>query len=332
MSGFGQVDIGAIENEEARLNGGNGDTQKAEFSDQFIQMPNVKAGETGTIALRILPPKEGGPFFQYNRTHKVNGRSVQCPRPLVNGKYDRSVPCPLCDYYSYLWKQIEQLEKQYGKDCVQAKPLRAEANAIKPTERYYYNAIARKHLVNGKEETNVGPRILSVGKTLHHSIIRAITGIPGDPDSRLGNIADLQNGYDFIIRKTVTAGDEYPKYDNSAFARSASPAGSPDEINRWAESLRDLTALRNPKGLEELERELAIHRGLIQDKPTGSLDVDAFDAKFKTSDSAPVGVTSTAKVTESAPAPTTKVVETTLPTMEETEAEDFLKQIESMGS
>jgi len=342
MSEFGTLNLEEMQGEDDRLNEAGGTNN---FLDQFVPMPNVKPGQTGTVALRILPPVKGGKLFQYNRVHTLNGRKIHCPRPLINGKWDRNVPCPICDYYSGLWKQIDKLEKAgHG---VEAEKLKDEARSMKPVERYYYNAIVRTLVgEDGKTEKNAGPRILSVGKILHKMIIRAIVGDENDPDSKLGNITDLKAGFDFIVRKEVTPGaDNFPKYDRSDFARQASPAGEPSEIEKWQEALHDLTKLRNPKDMEYLEKELAIHRGLIPDD-TESFNTDEFDAKWRQKaqdevnelmEHTPGGVSVPADVPASAPATETVAsVETTstpaAPAAEDApiEDEDFLKELQDM--
>lgn len=327
MSEFGSLDLDEVMGEDARLNEGTNN-----FLDQFVPMPEVKAGQTGSVAIRILPPAKGGKLYQYNRTHKINERSVHCPRPLNNGKWDRNVSCPICDYYANLWKQIEKLEKA-GKGA-EADVLKDEARQLKPVERYYYNAIVRSMTVEGKEVKNAGPRILSVGKILHKMIIRAIVGDESDPDSKLGNITDLKNGWDFIIRKEVTSGSEgFPKYDRSGFARQQSPAGDPEEIKKWQESLCDLTKLRNPKDVEYLEKELAIHRGFISDEvEQSSYNEEKFRSKWQVASAEEVSTTST-----SVSVPENIVSETSTETVESSassvsiEDEDFMKELESMG-
>lgn len=331
MSDFGTLDLDEMIGEDARLS----EAGQANFLDQFVPMPEVKPGQTGTVTARILPPVRGGKLYQYNRTHKMNDRSIHCPRPLVNGKWDYKVECPICDYYSGLWKQIDKMEK--AGHVEEAKKLKAEARSIKPVERYYYNAIVRTMVgEDGKTMNNVGPRILSVGKKLHKQLIRAIVGEEGDPDSKLGNFTDLKSGYDFIIRKEVTPGEGFPNYDRSGFARSMSPAGTPEEIKLWAEALHDLTKLRNPKDLDYLEKELAIHRGLIPDDTEG-FDTNSFDAKWgkKAKDEVKElmehktgGVSVPAAITDSAPedsgesAPAEDV---------HIEDEEFLAALEEMG-
>ena len=345
MSNFGTLNLEEMVSEDSRLNN-EGGPSGGNYLEQYVPMPEVKPGQTGSVSIRILPPVSGGKLFQYNRTHKINNRSIHCPRPLINGgKWDSSVNCPICEYYSSLWRQIDKIEKQHGKECPEAQPLKEEARNLKPIERFYYNAVVRSMVVDGKELKNAGPRILSVGKILHAMIIRAIVGNQGDPDSKLGNIADLKSGYDFIIRKTVTLGSEgFPKYDSSGFARNPSPAGTPEEIGRWAETLHDLTKLRNPRDIDYLEKELAIHRGLVQDE-TESFDADSFDAKWKGKNSdevQEVAKKSTTKVTVTVPegVPSSKnkkvsedVVEKATETKTEDmaiEDEEFLKELESM--
>ena len=338
MGEFGNLNLEEMASEDNRLNNEGSTNNASNFLDQFVPMPDVKPGQTGSVSVRILPPVKEGKLFQYNRTHKINGRSVHCPRPLVNGKWERNTPCPICDYYSSLWKEIDKVEKSQGKDCPEAESLKDTARKLKPIERYYYNAIVRSMVSDGKEMKNAGPRILSVGKILHTMIIRAIVGNEGDPDSKLGNIADLKNGYDFIIRKTVTMGSEgFPKYDSSGFARNPSPAGDPEEINRWAENLQDLTKLRNPRDIPYLEKELAIHRGLIPDEGE-SFNTEDFDARWGSAaqqqvqemsekatktqvvvpDNVPKSTSSTATVAETTDADVS------------IEDEDFLKELESM--
>jgi hypothetical protein len=334
MAEFGALNLEEMAGEDARLHkeGGPGN-----FLEQFVPMPKVKPGQSGSVAVRILPPVKGGKLFQYNRTHKVNGRSVHCPRPLINNKWDRNVACPLCDYYSQLWKQIDKIEKAHGKDCPEAEPLKEEARGLKPIERYYYNAIVRSMVVDGKEQKNVGPRILSVGVILHRKIVSAIMGKEGDPDSKLGNITDLKAGWDFVIRMTVTAGSEgFPKYDDSSFSRSQSVAGTPEEIKKWQEALHDLTKLRNPKDLEYLEKELAIHRQLIPDD-SEAFDTDTFDAKWKQK-----GGEEMEDMVQQATKKTTVRVESEVPAAKAPKQEEvvesksieddaFLKELEGMG-
>lgn len=326
MSEFGQINLDEVAGEDKRLSSQGGQNN---FLDQFVPMPEVKPGNSGSVAVRVLPPVKGGKLFQYNRTHKINNRSVHCPRPLINGKWDRNVACPICDYYTALWRQVDKLTK--SGNLAAAEELKEEARGLKAIERYYYNAIVRAMVVEGEQKKNVGPRILSVGKILHSMIIKAIVGEEGDPDSKLGNITDIKNGYDFIIRKEVTAGEGFPKYDRSGFARNPSPSGDPEEIAEWVKNLHDLTKLRNPKDIEFMERQLAIHRGLVPDDDT-SFDTDSFDAKWRQGGDDEMEYVT--PVVTAAPAVSEVPARTSEPVVTEDvhiEDEQFLKELEEMG-
>jgi len=270
------LDLEMLSKESHRVSSDDG------FLDQFVQLP-----KTGPYHIRILPPPKGGMLFQYNRVHSINGRRLHCPRPLRNGKYDHSVACPNCSYVRALWKKADRLDEQ-GKGS-EAQELKNEARALAAVERYYYNVICRSHANNdGTVDRNVGPKILSVGKSVHKKIV---TGIVGDEDERgYGNVTDLQNGRDFTIR--IDRKGEFPDYGDSRFSRDPSPAGTKDEVARWRTTLHDLTKLRNPKSVEELEREIAIYRGFIPDD--AEFDLEAIRNKFQsrqetdTGDSKPV--------------------------------------------
>lgn len=272
---FETINIEQISTEDSRLSDAGG---QGSFLDQFVPMPQVKPGQVGSVVIRILPPKKGGSLFVSTRVHTLNGRKLHCPRPLVNGKWDRNVDCPICDYYSALWRKADKLEDAGHKD--EAEKLKNEARSIKPIDRYYYNAVVRTLQVGDDTQKNVGPRILSVGKTLHKMIVRAIVG--DDHEEGLGDITNIKAGFDFIIKKELrgTGDNAYPNYDQSKFARDASPAGDPDEIAKWAENLHDLSKLRNVKDMEALMKELAIHRGLVPDESEG-FDIEAFDKQYQ---------------------------------------------------
>jgi len=188
--------------------------------------------------------------------------------------------------------------------------------------------------VNGEVKKNVGPRILSVGKDLHSKILKGILGDEDEPG--LGDVSNVTQGYDFIIKKEMAG--EFPRYSDSCFARERSPAGTPEEIERWSKSLYDLAELRKPKGVDEIESELAIHRGLIPDRST--FDEDAFAAKFKpaaepskspttTVESVPITVTEQSAVTPPSPACSIVAVEREA---DDTLVDDqFLKELTAMG-
>jgi hypothetical protein len=251
----------------------------SEYMDKFVKMPE----KTGSVTVRIMPPAPTGMFgretknglFQATRIHTVNGKKFHCPRvKKMIGEHARWVSptgqpeddCPICLYYTYLWKKIEKLPEKSGESLA----LKAKARAIKPAERYYYNAIVRKQFDSDKNEMeyNLGPKILSIGIGLHNKIILAITGNKKMEIKAKGDITHYLTGRDLqIVKKIEKSGDdEFPNYDESFFLEEATPA-APDEgtFKTWIENLNDLSALRTIKPREELERQLKIHNGVIKD-------------------------------------------------------------------
>lgn len=248
------------------------------FLENFVKMPEGK----GSVVLRILPPAPDGmfgrddnPFFQATRIHKVNGKSLHDPREKVNGKW--SGENPIGDYLRWLWKESEQASPD-ERDRMQA--LYRE---LKPIDRYYYNVIVRSETDdNGNVKKDVGPKILSVGKTVHEAILRGILGDKEMNQPKLGDVTDFKNGRDFKLVKTIRkSGDNtYPNYESSHFL-DESPAGDPDQCKQWMENLHDLKSLRVLKPAEELENELMIHLGLKQESSSSNFD----PTKFQTNNS-----------------------------------------------
>jgi hypothetical protein len=274
MSKFGKLNLEALQEEDNRV---NSDAQTS-FLDNFVPMPRPNPGSTGVVVVRIMPPAEGQSLFQYTRIHTINERKVHDPKRLVNGKWDKT-PNPIFDYYNALWREADK-SKSAGNTSEEDR-LKAEARGIKPVERYYYNAIVRKMTdQEGNVQVNVGPRILSVGKTLHKMIVRAIIG--DETDAPLGDVSDPENGFDFTIKVEMkgTGANCWPDYNRSSFSRDASPLGTPEEIQKWAANMHNLQELYRPADLETLEKELAIHRGLIADTNESGWNQAAFDAKF----------------------------------------------------
>jgi hypothetical protein len=237
----------------------------------------------GSVILRILPPapngmfdREKNPFYQWTRIHKVNGKSLHDPREKVNGRWVGENP--IGDYLKWLWKESEQAKPE-ERDRMQR--LYRE---LKPIERYYFNVIVRSETdESGNVKKNVGPKILSVGKTVYEIILRGICGDKEMNQPKLGDVTDFKTGRDFKLVKTIRkSGDNtYPNYETSHFLEE-SVAGDPDECKRWMENLHDLYSLRVIKTAEELENELMVHLGLKQETSSG------FDPnKFKTPSSAP---------------------------------------------
>lgn len=312
MSG---LDLQGLKTEVERLNkepgvGGN------DFLDNFVKFPE----QGGVVVIRLLPPalpgmfnRKASSFYQSTRIHRVNGKSIHCLKTLEGTKWDGD--CPICDYYNWLWKESER------KDPTEANRLQAQARAIKPIERYYYNCIVRKEVdEKGEVRENVGPKILSVGKTLHKKILTSILGDPTMQEEPLGDVTHFQTGRDFKIVKTIrkSGGNDYPNYDTSKFLEPS--ALDPDQARAWMEAIHDLVSLRHVRDSEELKVELKKHLGIIPDTEGTSFD----PSEYQVSSGGGVNVQS---VSESA----SEASAAAAATVEGVDDDDFLEKLRTIG-
>ena len=264
------LDLDEIGQEADRLKDG----AAGNFLDNFVKMPEG----AGHVLLRLLPPAEKGsfgraknPFYMTTRTHRVNNKSLHCRKEFVGGKWVGD--CEICNYCRWLWEESEK------KSPDEANRLQAQYRAIKAVERYYYNTIVRQQYNSGtgEMEKNVGPKILSVGKTLHKMVIRGIVGDPEMDEKPLGDVTNPTKGRDFKLIKTLrqSGTSSYPNYDTSKFLEEC-PLGTPDEVAKWLSNLHDLVALRIVKSNDELKHELKVHLGLTPAEVENGFDPTEF--------------------------------------------------------
>jgi hypothetical protein len=269
------LDLGALQNDYKGLK--TSETSSGSFLENFVRMPEGK----GSVVLRLLPPAPKGafghdsnPFYLITALHRVNGKSIHDIREYSRDTGRWVGQNPIVDYMRRLWKESEQDAP------AEAERKRALYRQIKPVERYYYNVIVRSETSeDGTVKKNVGPKILSVGKTVHEIILRGILGDAEMNQPKLGDVTDFKGGYDFKLIKTIRkSGDNsFPNYEGSHFLEQ-SPAGDPDECKRWMENLHDLNKLRVLKTADELKHELAVHLGLKQEGGDG-FDPSEFASK-----------------------------------------------------
>jgi len=253
------LDLNQLKEEQQRIKDQDG---RGNFLANFVRMPEGK----GSVVVRLLPPAPGGmfendknPFYQWTRIHRVNNKSLHDPRTRVNGRWVGNNP--IGDYLKWLWKESE---KATPEECDRMRALYRE---IKPIERYYYNCIVRREEGDdGVVNENVGPKILSVGVTLHQLILRGICGDEQMGEPALGDVTDPKVGRDFKIFKNIVKSgqDSFPKYDSSRFL-DKTPLGTPEEVETWMNNLHDLSSLRVVKSVEEIDHELKIHLGVKTD-------------------------------------------------------------------
>jgi gp32 DNA binding protein like len=277
VQNYDAINMAEMEEEAERFDE-QGEQSNNDFLEKFVIMPEKE----GFVVVRLLPPAKGKKFYCATRTHKLakpvpgdptkkRGRNFHCPRELVTAKNGKKIwvdsdpkcPCPVCMWTRGIWADVEAAG---GRETAEGKIHHAEYSRIKAIERYYYNGIVRIYNKKGEFERNEGPKILSVGKTLHERIVRAIIGDPkaGPAGKGLGDVSDLKNGRDFCITKKFRSGSDFPYYDESKF-QDPSPLGTPDEIEQWLANLHDLAALRVVRPMEELDIALQKYTGALPD-------------------------------------------------------------------
>jgi hypothetical protein len=273
MSNIEAVNLAELGEEYQRLT-----TTTGGFGDNFVQMPEKE----GFVVIRVLPPKKGGKLFIGTRIHRINEKNIHCPRELVK-KGDRvfwvdkdpNDPCPCCMLYKSEYEKSKTMTNK-----VEIKQQQDYAKQFKPYERFYYNCIVRSQINKrtNKVEENVGPKIFSAGEKVHDRILVAFLGKPKFGKLPLGDITDVKNGRDFRVVKAVSDGDNYANYDQSEWLEQ-SPLGEKDQVEKWLDSLHDLSKLRIIKSTDEMKTELKKHLGLIQETVDTSFDPSEFQKK-----------------------------------------------------
>jgi hypothetical protein len=274
------LDLSQMSKEAERLNKKPGESN---FLDNFV--PQIE-GE-GSLQIRILPRLKGKQLWCATRTHKLgtfpNERSFHCPRELrdtANGQFWQAISedegghgdCPICQYYSGNWKKSLALPK----DSPEQKKLQEYLRKMKPVERYYYNVIVREcvNKKTKKTEQNVGPLIWSVGKTIHQIIVNNIFGNAKLKIKRLGDVTHPTNGFDFNLVKTIKG--DFPDYSQCGFEKDSTPAGDPDQWEKWMAQRYNIFDLRKLLTFEELEKALMVHTGRIKDTKS-AFDTSKYD-------------------------------------------------------
>lgn len=266
------LDLNDLMEESKRLSEGN-----ADFLSNFVKFPEG----AGSVQLRILGPapadmfgRPKSPLYQYTRTHRVNGKSLHCLKSMEGRKWVGD--CPVCRYYSWLWQESEKA----GVSAEEAAKLQAQARSIKPIERYYYNVIVRKEVdeKTGDVKTDVGPKILSIGKTLHQFIVDSILGNAERSIDKLDDVTHVKTGRDLKIIKQIrqSGRDSFPNYDSSKFLDVS--AVDPDQHKIWMAGVHDLVSLRSVLSEAEAKKELKIHLGVIPNTSGDSFDPTEYQA------------------------------------------------------
>lgn len=242
------------------------------FMENFVQMPESE----GMVIVRILPSKTGRirDLFCSTRLHNINEHRLHCLREIVGERWQGK--CPICEYYNWLWQESDKRPRDSDEQNV----LRAEARSLKPLDRFYYNCIVRHQtgtFRNNKPNPVNVPLVLSIGKQVHARILRAMLGSEEDMEPALGKIYEVEGeGRDFKILKKNRKGSDgqvYPYYEESKFM-DPSALGTPEQVKEWLDKSHDLQSLRILKSIEELKKEIRIHKHLEEDPNKPDLGFD----------------------------------------------------------
>lgn len=184
---------------------------KYEYSDDLRELRKVYEHRNpkyhflphqGEMVLRILPAAPDGmnglnpnPWFTTQQLHYIpdglNTQTVPCNRVLgKDGKFVGN--CPICSEYERILRDKSQRTTEQEKTC------QIQMSCLKPTQRYYVNAIEWD-----KEKQSYGPvKVLSLSKPLFEKIREERAALLKSSIDPL----DLNKGYDFHIVKKLVAG------------------------------------------------------------------------------------------------------------------------------
>lgn len=246
-----------FDNQDKKKNGGGANP---DFLKNFVKLPQGN----GFLMVRFLPPAPPGmfgrqvnQFKQHSRIHRINGRNIHCPREKKGRGWFG--PCPICEHYSYTWKRSEKAKTED-----EQKQLQALARTFRPSDRYYFNVIVRQQLNEETKqmENDVGPLILPAGAQILKILITGIFGDESANEAPLGDITHPVTGRDFKLVKKIQGGKTMPEYGGSKFC-DPSPAGTPEQIERWMQNLHDLVPLRRLMSYDDMKIQLQKHLGVI---------------------------------------------------------------------
>jgi hypothetical protein len=169
------------------------------FTNDYYNYWNLETG--GESIVRFLPDQDGK-FYQIKRTHTMNingqDRKIFCPTTL-----DFKAPCPICKHASELHNAGDKFSaKKY----------------FRRTTYITRAIIIEDGIKNGDDTGKV--KLLTLNWNLFETLEKAMFETLEDYPS------DLENGTNFVIRKSLTtndAGREYSSYETSSFVSESTP-------------------------------------------------------------------------------------------------------------
>lgn len=272
------------------------------FMDKLVKMPQ----KDGYVTLRFLPPIPGQKFpYAACRVHNLapleergkkdaRAKNVYCGRTLQNRKWVGDCFC--CEYYSHLYRLSDNAKAKGDMDS--AEQYVAKAQAIKPSEKYYYNAIVMDSAPATGQTPADGPLIYSCGITIHTRILEALLGNPEMKKKSKGNIFHPVNGRNYKIVKMLKPGGQFPDYNSSEWEDPSPLSDDESQIQNWLSNLNDVFALHKVVSKEEMQKGIRIFEGVEQDSRK------SFDMGFLSEDGGSAGHVEIPKTPSPSPKPT----------------------------
>lgn len=237
------------------------------FMDRLVKMPE----KDGYVTIRLLPPLTGHKLpYAACRVHNLvteedkankKANNLYCGRTLQGRKWVGD--CFICEYYNHLYKLADAAKLKGNMDLYDQ--LVAKAKAIKPQEKYYYNAIVLESYPATGQTAADGPLIYSCGITIHTRILEAVLGNKEFNKKPKGNVFHPKTGRNLKIVKAMKPGGQFPDYNGSEW-EDVSPLSEDDnQIQKWLDSMNDVHALRKVLATEEMKRAIRIFEGYEQD-------------------------------------------------------------------
>jgi hypothetical protein len=211
------------------------------LSDSFLKVAN------GSNMIRILPPKtEEESFMVEIPEHRFKWGSgihyVTCFKA-------HNESCPLCDAYYKLWDMHNALGLPKGSKS----KFGSRAGTIRGKPRYYMNVLNRKD------------NTVKIYSAPEQVFVLVMQGILGNDDlgiEPLGDVTDLQAGYDFNLISTPKG--EFQSFEQSRFRATPSPLGNKSEIASILDQRHNLQALIKN---EDYEKVKLLAESLLLDEP-----------------------------------------------------------------
>lgn len=216
-------------------------------ANEYADIVDMKFEDDHTHKIRILPAKEGLPFYRYI-SHWVPQANSTKSFPV---NHDFETRCPIDEYISEIWTEINRLkeEDEMTEKSPEVKKLYAIIEGIRAQKKCDMNIIDRDDMYT-KDKEGGGKKILIKRLAANATIWKEIFSYASNP--KWGNPSDEEKGYDFEI---ITEGEGKKRKYSIVPDRDSSPLT--DEEKEAIERCYDLKKLRKTTSLKDMKKLLS---------------------------------------------------------------------------